>query len=821
MDAFIGRDHELTDLLTRLPDHRLITIAAPGGMGKTRLAQEILARASFADGAYCISLAALRSAESVVQAVAETMNFAFDKQGGAPLDQLLNYLRPRRLLLCLDNLEHLVDECLPLIKALLDTAPGVHLLITSRERLNLSREMVYPLRGVTDAAVQLFEQTARHLQPNFASTPDVKKICDLVGGMPLGIILAASWVDVLPPAEILAELKRNFDLLAGRWADTPGVQAVFEYTWERLTEVEKKVFRSLAVFQGGFTREAGQQIAGASLPLLTGLITKSLVWQQNGRYSQHELLRQFAAHQLRAADQEAAVRQAHALYYAEWLAIRTPALQDHRQIETLHEIEIELENIRAAWDWLADHKDTALAQMLDGVYLFFDLRGLWSAGETWLRETAPQSQVMHARLLLRQVFLRQSGISPELATLEFRTRAYQQAKECLAILEGQPYRSDLALGWYLRALSQVDSPEEIEASAQRSLALYKQEEEPFGMAFAYFLLGFLASRHDLDQGVELTRQSLTLRRMSGEKINLLDSLINLGAMLQWQGNYDESRACYEESLRVSCALNNWLRILHSHQGLATLAFHTGDFAEAEAQCQAVLQMAVDYNYGFGTIIATHSLFYNRLAQGDYVQAWQLFYDSPGVEPMEKALGLSIAALGLGNDETARAYLQTVLNAETPAQQLGAVRGVAYLLYRQRQVEQAARLFSLAWHHSQRSQMFIKRLPLFREASVALQASQPEAWATGQQLALETALDEARNYLQNPQPLSLPPLIEPLSPREREVMLLVAAGYSNQQIAAQLFVDISTVKKHLTHIYDKLGVNSRTQALLQARRLNLL
>ncbi len=294
-------------------------------------------------------------------------------QGGtrekrSPKEQLLDYLRDRRLFLLLDNFEHLLSPAHPqdteaevdgatLVAEILQTAPEIRILVTSRERLNLHMEQLFPIDGlafpdwetaapeagsedVTEyTAVQLFLQAAQRSQQNFSLETHEEllaliRICHLVGGMPLALELAASWVDTLSLMDIAAELQRGLDLLETELRDVPqrqrSVRATFDYSWQKLDEKEQSVFAQLSIFRGGFTRPAAQAVTGATLRQLSRLVNKSFIQfnKQRDRYQIHELLRQYGAERLsRDSELERAVYDRHSTYYCQALG------ESHRRSE--------------------------------------------------------------------------------------------------------------------------------------------------------------------------------------------------------------------------------------------------------------------------------------------------------------------------------------------------------------------------------------------------------------------------------------------------------------------------------------------------------
>ena len=331
--TFIGRENELTQIEKWLaePDGRLLTITGPGGMGKTRLAQEA-ARGqvgAFADGVWLVSLVAFQDLNGVVTAVAEAMDLTLSGQE-AVATQLLNQLKPLEALLVLDNLEHLLNDKLrDFLSQLTQEAPELRLIATSRERLRLQAERLleleglpYPVSGkpMTDnripftdyPAVQLFANRVQRVRPHFDLAGEetaVTKLCQLVGGLPLALELAATWTRVLAVAEIVTEIQRGLDALSTTLHDVPerhrSLRAVIETSWQMLSAAEQALFRQMSVFRGGFTRAAAQQVANATPPQLMSLVDRSFLrLDEDQRFRRHPLLLQKAQRSLEGVQVE-------------------------------------------------------------------------------------------------------------------------------------------------------------------------------------------------------------------------------------------------------------------------------------------------------------------------------------------------------------------------------------------------------------------------------------------------------------------------------------------------------------------------------------
>ena len=381
LTTLVGRERELARLHELLEDPacRLVTLVGPGGIGKTRLALEVAAtrHGRHRDGAVFVSFVGTgparpeEAADLVVADLARALEVSLAVPRD-PLELLADHLSGRELLLVLDNLEQLRDAA-GVLAELLRRAPGVQLLVTSRRRLGLGVEWLVEVPGLpyppaeagADAAgyeaVQLFAERARLLRPGFpADAEGAGRVCRLLAGVPLAIELAARWVRSASPAAIADRVAGGLDLLDTTSPDVElrhrSVRAVIDWSWQLLTEGECRALRRLSVLRGGFDLEAAAAVAGAGLPLLAGLVDQSLVAAgEDGRYDMHELLRQYAAERL-AADpaEEEDTRRRHAAHYAALLPVPAEALAGDGP-----GLDAEVENLRAATDWLIRDADPA------------------------------------------------------------------------------------------------------------------------------------------------------------------------------------------------------------------------------------------------------------------------------------------------------------------------------------------------------------------------------------------------------------------------------------------------------------------------------
>ncbi len=403
----LGREPELTAMekIFNESNCRLLTLTGLGGIGKTRLGIEYASRCrgSFPGGVHYVPLAAINSAELIVQVIAETLEFTFSGPAN-PKTQLFDYLEremKQDALLLLDNFEHLLTQshAVDLVAEILQRFSQIKILCTSRERLNLHGEWIYELHGLPIppsgfvdsledySAAVLFIQSARRINAAFEAPeteePALVRICQLVEGIPLAIELAAAWVGVLSCSEIAQEIEASIDFLTASSRDLPerhrSLRATFDHSWRLLPDAEQDVLCRLAVFYGGFDRNASDRVAGASLPLLSALVSKSLVRRaQDGRFDLHEVIRQYALAHLDedyARGQE--IRDRHSEYYLRLASEYETKLKSASQQTAVRELTLELDNLRTAWEWGIRRKNFAnIAKAVRAFGWYFEIAWL-------------------------------------------------------------------------------------------------------------------------------------------------------------------------------------------------------------------------------------------------------------------------------------------------------------------------------------------------------------------------------------------------------------------------------------------------------------
>ena len=610
---FIGRDAELAEINRLLvnPDCRLLTVHGPGGIGKTRLAIEagLSQLGQYQHGVYFVDLTTIQEDELVATTIGDAIRFGFFGHS-EPEIQLLDYLQNKEILLILDNFEHLIEKADFLFKVL-HTAPEVRMLVTSRGRLNLREEWLLPLeglpvpeQGIEDGsegatAVDFFVQSAQRIRPNFSPTDEdlyaIHTICRLVGGSPLGIELAASWVNTLTPPEVVAEISADFDFLTTSLRDLPArhqsVRSVFEYSWKLLKEDEREVLARLSVFRGGFDRKAAHGVAGAPLPVLNTLIDKSLLQHlpASGRYNVQELLRQFAAEKLAALPETATTtHEQHASYYLHYIYDRRNDLSGGRQSEALGEIELEINTVRTAWQWaVADRDAEALALGLDPLYYFYLLRGRQREGADVFAQAvqALRTRSDEQGLILAKALARQGACSRFIGRLE---EAKELLEESLQLIRKVGDKQETAFALYHLGAADPADPE-AQSHWEESLELAEEIGDQTLVAEALNWLAFASYRRgDFITAVNLLEQSLKVRRVLEDHRGLAVSLTNLGASRAHLGEYDEAQVILEEGLQTYRQIGDIHGMATACNNLGYVALSTADYDTAQDWAEQAL-----------------------------------------------------------------------------------------------------------------------------------------------------------------------------------------------------------------------------------------
>lgn len=761
---FLGREQELEQIhgLLANPACRLLTLIGPGGIGKTRLALQAAAEneAAFLHGACFVPLSPVSSADFLVPAIADALHFAFYSPE-EPLVQLVNYLRGKEMLLVLDNFEHLLETAL-IFSDLLAEAPGIKILVTSQERLNLQEEWLLeisglrcPTNGSTEeiaacGAAQLFMERAARVRPGFAPDPAelqaIAQICRLVGGMPLGIEIASTWVRLLPVEEIARQITASLDFLETTLRNVPerhrSIRAVFERSWQFLSTAEQEVFRRLSVFCGSFSAAAAEQVTGASLPLLLALADKSLLRRNmGGRYQVPEVINHYAQEKLQAvAAEEQPTRNGYMAYYAAFLHQQAEGLKGKRQRQALAEVRQEIEDVRQAWQWMVDAARWAeVALSLEALFLFYEMGSRFQEGEeafagavivlrgqegtltdgkehgleekgkmsvfSSVREefVTAGSEWVEAEVLLGQLLARR-------AAFHLRLSRYEEAKgllqESLAIARRWQRPAEAAFALYYLALA-TDAAGDDETAWQwqeESLALYRAVDDQWGMAQALNALGNLRQgRGNYAEARPLYRESLEMRRQIGDRRGEALALHNLGNLTYALGEYEAATQLFRDSMVIKEELSDRRGIGYSLNNLGYIAYLQHDYEAAGRwlqECLAIMQEVGDRrgvgyaltNLGNVAFDLTH---YEeaRARYQDSLTIFQAINDRTGLAYSLEDLGN--ASLALGQTAEAKAYyhdaLRTALAIRAMPIAMGVLVGIANVLLREGEAGEALAL----------------------------------------------------------------------------------------------------------------------------------
>jgi predicted ATPase/DNA-binding SARP family transcriptional activator/Tfp pilus assembly protein PilF len=734
--ALIGREEvliELADLVAN-PDCRLLTLFGPGGIGKTRLALQVAAEhlGAFADGVAFISLAHVDAMESFVSAIASGLGLPFHGEQN-PREQLLNYLRQKELLLVLDNVEHIL-ECTGFISDALQHAPGLVLLATSRERLNLREEWVYDVEGLAYppdeemlescaySAIDLFCQHARRASQHFcldqATLPHVARICRLVEGMPLAVELAAAWVGVRSCQEIAQEIAQGSAPLTTRLRNVPerhrSIRATFEYSWQLLSEPEQALLAQLSIFRGGFGREVAQTVAGATAAALSNLLDKSLVRQvAPDRYDMHQLLHQYTVEKLQSVpDAWEKAQTKHAQYFAAFLGHQQPRLKTAEQRQAIEEIGQEIENVSLAWN-LALSRGWAeqVEQSLVGLYQFYSVRGRFREGidllegaiERW-RDDSQHEQIYGAALA------RQAALYAKLGHYD---RTEMALDESLSIFRNLDVAVEqiFCLLHLLNVLTYRGEYDRAEAMASEALALSRQIGDRWSIARALDLTGMIRYRKgDVNQAEVLCEESLSISRQIGHHQLMLWSLNKLADIACHGGDFARAQRLYDECIALARALGDaYNEAIHlNNQG--TILQVLKQYEAAEELFLASLAICRHIGDRTGEAIALSNLGKVAYDLSDYEQALAYCEDglSIGRETgdqwvlMSCLTNLGRTACAIDDDEAARAYLAEALKiayeTQTSLVQTEILTCLGVLFAKRGQRTRAAEILALTSQH---------------------------------------------------------------------------------------------------------------------------
>jgi non-specific serine/threonine protein kinase len=826
LTIFVGRQGELAEVKLLVETNRLVTITGPGGAGKTRLALKVgeSSLASFKDGVFLVEFAALTDPALLPQAVLTALKLT-PPHNQSEVDNLIEFLQAKNLLLLLDNCEHLIQDCARLANSLLLTCPRLHLLATSREALNIDGETLWRIptlslppaspvatvssRGVAldlaelnqSEAVQLFVERAKNARPGFQLSQEngeiVSQLCRRLDGIPLGIELAAATLKALDLSQLVLRLDQSFRLLTGgsRLAlkRQQTLEATIEWSYQLLEEPEQVLFRRLSIFAGGFTIENAEFVCSDDtflpsseiLTHLTQLIYKSMIQPQDGRYRLLEMLRQFGHMRLIALGELTTVQKQYAGWCLQLAQEAGVELDGAHQKIWSNRLIAEQDNLRAVLGWCFASEDETDRETGVGICValgkFWRGKAFGEEGRRWLEKAVEltKNEAYRASLLSSLGYLAIFSGEP--------VKALELHQESIMLWRKLTDKSGLAeaLTSFGSSLVLQGETEEAETILQEAISLNRQLNNKAGLAYSLCSLGMnyhsqdriplepqpfspepdynLALTYRLsenqDQARELLEEALQISRQTEDETTISYVLQILGEVARAQGDYSRAKSCYEESLNYRRESGNQVRLAAS---LLNLGYVANFFEEYEQ---------ANHYFREGLAICKNQ---------------RLFRAAP--------------AFFSGVAEIARVCGQ-------------AERGVRLLAATQ-----------AAHHHLGATPDLSDMLEYYR----TLQRLKPELssdefaklWAEGQGMTIDQAIDYSLEEIElkpvkvdKPEALvkALATYPAGLSLREVEVLRRVAAGLTNAEIAEALVISPRTVDAHLTSIYGKIGVKSRSAA----------
>jgi predicted ATPase/DNA-binding CsgD family transcriptional regulator len=811
-NTFVGRERELVELRQLLYRTRALTLSGPGGIGKTRLALRLLATAAaeFPDGVWFVELADLRQPELVVSRIAAVIGIT--EEAGRPLLETLgDALRPRRMLLALDNCEHLLDACAQVGRHVLASAPGLRLLNTSREPLSVAAETIWrvPPLSVAPAgadpaaaapgaeryeAVRLFGDRAAASKPGFTVGPDnvaaITAICRALDGMPLAIELAAARVRALSVEQIVARLDDRFGLLTtGDRSAAPRqrtLRAAIEWSYELLTEPERALFRRLAIFTGWSLEMAEQVCADDQIPaaevlgLTAALVDKSLVVLDpellgQARYRMLDTIREYAALRLSQAGEAAAFRSRFRDY-----AIRT---SEHNlelgmarieaswpdRVDVFRRYDVDAGNVIQILNWCLEQGDAeAGLRICAAVSPCWIVWGTFGEGGEWLRSflaldmTSVPARVQGAATVVRGQLILSSDPAAAWALGTEGLKLCREADDQYWVAVGLNLLAEIALH-----TGRID---EAAISADEALAIAQAAGDGWNEGYALGTRAAIAARRGkLREAEQLATASVAVMRRIDQQWGAARALLGLGDLARFRNHPGEAHGWYVEALAILREIGARPEIARCLAGLGRVAMDLGAIEQARRHLTRSLRLS----HATGARIG--------VARG--LEAFAALTGHEG-QP-ELAVRLAAAAAALREA------------AGLPP--LSGARVEAYLA-------QARRLGDATV-----ARLWASGQALTSEAAVALALDAPvtpapsAALPSGKGLTGEIpALTVVGRY----RVAAAPP--SSLTQRENEIAELVASGLSNKAIAAELSISHTTAARHVANIMAKLGFNSRSQ-----------
>jgi non-specific serine/threonine protein kinase len=615
LTSFIGREKELVDAIKLLEKYRLVTLAGPGGVGKTRLAfkvgEQVLS--NYPNGVWLVELAPLTNPELIPQTVASILGI--NSTANQPVSEvLMSFFRAKTALLMLDNCEHVLEACAKLADALLKHCPNLKVLTTSREAMGILGEATYlvPSLGLPGSeklldldreyeSMRLFEERAQLSKFDFSLTLDnassVAQICRRLDGIPLAIELAAVRVNQFSPVEIAAQLDESFQILTGGSRTAlprqQTLRASINWSWDLLTKPEQQLMRQLSIFSGGWTLGAALNVCdGDVMGLTSSLVRKSLVaMSQEGRretrYGFHEVIREYSYEKLVEAGEVGTLSQRHAVYFVALAEESEPKLLGPEEIEWLDRLEMESSNLRSVLEWSIRNNTEIGLRLAGALYFFWGVRSYWHEGNAWLE-----------RLL---------ALPKEASHPEIRAKALNAAGFLAWCISDA--KSSRSLHMEGLAISRGIGNRREEARALHGLGRAARLQSDHQMAHQFY------------------EESLSIWREADDKVGIADTLLSMGALTYRQGNFDEASLLLEESLGLWQELENLSGIAPTFYYLGRVSDAQGNYENATFLYNKTLDLFQRLDDKAGYIYTLESMGRAAHVQADYVTAWEKYQES--------------------------------------------------------------------------------------------------------------------------------------------------------------------------------------------------
>ena len=685
LTSLVGREREVAEVCKLLlrADVHLVTLTGTGGIGKTRLSLQVAAEVidRFPDGVFFVDLAPIRDPGLVAASIAKVLGLW--ETGDRPLlEQVLDYLREKRLLLLFDNFEQVVSAA-PQLAHLLASCPRLDMLVTSRASLHLSGEHEYAVSplAVPDLSrapapadleqvetVRLFLQRAQAVKADFqlseGNAKTIAEICVQLDGLPLAIELAAARIKFLPPQVLLKRLSRRLQILTGGAQDLPTRQQtlrnLLKWSYDLLNEAEQRLFQRLSVFAGGCTLEAveavcytAEQESASAFDEVMSLLDKNLLQAdpegEEFRLRMLMTMREFGMEYLEEVGESETIHRAYAQYYLTLAEQAEPHLKRTEQLAWLAQLERELENVRAALQWFIEHEEGELALRLSSALLrFWSIRGYWSEGQRWLRAALAMQPSSQGSMPARAKALYAAG------ELAFSQHDHAEADHLLA--ESVALYRDLGDGHGLAgSLGRLGFLKHIQgepASAYLPLmeecqALCRWLNSAWNLSHLLHDMGVVASEQgNLTQAVDLYQESLTLARETGDRSLMGNILNDSGYVAYLRGNFTQAATLQQEALSLARELGNKGLIGQTLNNLGYNLYLQGHFAQAATLVQEGLTLARELGNKGLLQAALETLGSISLAQGDLVQASSLFKEGLSLWEVGNKVQTGLHLIGL-------------------------------------------------------------------------------------------------------------------------------------------------------------------------------